>query len=221
MSKETFKIEASVRDDLGKGASRRLRREGNVPAIVYGGKKAPVSLTINHNELLKHLDHEAFFSHILELNVDGETDEVVLRDLHRHPYKNTVVLHADFQRITRGQKMRMNVPLHFENREESKGAKAGGVVSVIHNEVEIECLPRQLPEYLTIDLADLDVNESIHLSEIKLPEGISIPELALGEEHDVAVVAIHPPKVEKEEEPEEAEEPEAAGGEEEKGEEES
>jgi len=216
MSQETFKIEASVRDDLGKGASRRLRREGNIPAIVYGGNKEPVSLTINHNELLKHLDHEAFFSHILELNVDGETDEVVLRDLHRHPYKNTVVLHADFQRITRGQKMRMNVPLHFENREESKGAKAGGVVSVIHNEVEIECLPRQLPEYLTVDLADLDVNESIHLSEIKLPEGISIPELALGEEHDVAIVAIHPPKVEQE--PEEGEEQEAAGGEEEKGE---
>ena len=218
MSQETFKIEASVREDQGKGASRRLRREGNIPAIVYGGKKEPVALTINHNELLKHLDHEAFFSHILELNVDGETDEVVLRDLHRHPYKNTVVLHADFQRITRGQKMRMHVPLHFENREESKGAKAGGVISVIHNEIEIECLPRQLPEYLTIDLSDLDVNESIHLSEIELPEGISIPELALGEEHDVAVVAIHPPKVEKE--PEETGEEEAAGGEEEKGEEE-
>lgn len=216
MSNETFKIEASVRDDLGKGASRRLRREGNIPAIVYGGKKPPVSLTINHNELLKHLDHEAFFSHILELNVGGETDEVVLRDLHRHPYKPTIVLHADFQRITRGQKMRMHVPLHFENREESKGAKAGGVISVIHNEIEIECLPRQLPEYLTIDLADLDVNESIHLSEIELPEGIAIPELALGEGHDVAVVAIHPPKVEKE--PEEEEQLET-GGEEEKGEE--
>ncbi len=212
MSQENFKIEASVRDDLGKGASRRLRREGNIPAIVYGGKKPPVSLTINHNELLKHLDHEAFFSHILELDIDGETDEVVLRDLHRHPYKTTVVLHADFQRITRGQKMRMHVPLHFDNREESKGAKAGGVISVIHNEIEIECLPRQLPEYLTIDLADLDVNESIHLSEITLPEGISIPELALGEEHDVAVVAIHPPKVEKE-----PEEQEAAGDEEETG----
>ncbi len=219
MSQESFKIEASVRDDLGKGASRRLRREGNIPAIVYGGKKPPVSLTINHNELLKHLDHEAFFSHILELNVGGETDEVVLRDLHRHPFKTTVVLHADFQRITRGQKMRMNVPLHFENREESKGASAGGVVNVIHNEIEIECLPRQLPEYLTVDVADLDINDAIHLSEIKLPEGIAIPELALGEGHDVAVVAIHPPKVEKE--PEEEEQSEETGGEEEKGQEEA
>ncbi len=215
MSKASFKIEASVREDQGKGASRRLRREGNIPAIVYGGKKEPVSLTINHNELLKHLDHEAFFSHILELTVGGETDEVVLRDLHRHPFKPTVVLHADFQRITRGQKMRMNVPLHFENREESKGAKAGGVISVIHNEVEVECLPRQLPEYLTVDLTDLDVNEAYHLSEIKLPEGIALPELALGEEHDVAVVAIHPPKVEEEPEEEEAGGEEAAGGEEE------
>ncbi|WP_372592454.1 50S ribosomal protein L25/general stress protein Ctc [Guyparkeria sp.] len=215
MSQETFKIDASVREDQGKGASRRLRREGNIPAIVYGGNKPPQSITINHNELLKHLDHEAFFSHILELTVGGETDEVVLRDLHRHPYKTTVVLHADFQRITRGQKMRMHVPLHFENREESKGAKAGGVISVIHNEIEIECLPRQLPEYLTIDLADLDVNESFHLSQIELPEGISIPELALGEGHDVAVVAIHPPKVDKTTEEEAGEE----GGEEEAGEE--
>ncbi len=215
MSVETFKIEASVREDQGKGASRRLRREGNIPAIVYGGKKPPQPITINHNELLKHLDHEAFFSHILELTVGGETDEVVLRDLHRHPYKNTVVLHADFQRITRGQKMRMHVPLHFDNREESKGAKAGGVISVIHNEIEIECLPRQLPEYLTIDLADLDVNESLHLSQIDLPEGVSIPELALGEEHDVAVVAIHPPKVEKAAEEEGGEEAgEEASGEE-------
>ncbi|MDG4868163.1 50S ribosomal protein L25/general stress protein Ctc [Guyparkeria sp. 1SP6A2] len=215
MSEASFKIEASVREDQGKGASRRLRREGNIPAIVYGGKKEPVSLTINHNELLKHLDHEAFFSHILELTVGGETDEVILRDLHRHPFKPTVVLHADFQRITRGQKMRMNVPLHFENREESKGAKAGGVISVIHNEVEVECLPRQLPEYLTVDLTDLDVNEAYHLSEIKLPEGIALPELALGEEHDVAIVAIHPPKVEEEPQEEEAGGEEAAGGEEE------
>ncbi|MFP4639759.1 MAG: 50S ribosomal protein L25/general stress protein Ctc [Guyparkeria sp.] len=215
MSVETFKIEASVREDQGKGASRRLRREGNIPAIVYGGNKEPQPITINHNELLKHLDHEAFFSHILELTVGGETDEVVLRDLHRHPYKTTVVLHADFQRITRGQKMRMHVPLHFDNREESKGAKAGGVISVIHNEIEIECLPRQLPEYLTVDLSDLDVNESIHLSQITLPEGISIPELALGEEHDVAVVAIHPPKVDRSAEEEAGEE----GGEEASGEE--
>ena len=215
MSVETFKIEASVREDQGKGASRRLRREGNIPAIVYGGNKEPQSITINHNELLKHLDHEAFFSHILELTVGGETDEVVLRDLHRHPYKTTVVLHADFQRITRGQKMRMHVPLHFDNREESKGAKAGGVISVIHNEIEIECLPRQLPEYLTVDLSDLDVNESIHLSQISLPEGISIPALSLDEEHDVAVVAIHPPKVDRSAEEEAGEE----GGEEASGEE--
>ncbi len=215
MSEASFKIEASVREDQGKGASRRLRREGNIPAIVYGGKKEPVSLTINHNELLKHLDHESFFSHILELTVGGETDEVILRDLHRHPYKPTVVLHADFQRITRGQKMRMNVPLHFENREESKGAKAGGVISVIHNEVEVECLPRKLPEYITVDLMDLDVNEAYHLSEITLPEGVVLPELALGEEHDVAIVAIHPPKVEEEPAEEEAGGEEAVGGEEE------
>ncbi|HSH84231.1 MAG TPA: 50S ribosomal protein L25, partial [Guyparkeria sp.] len=169
-------------------------------------------------ELLKRLDDDRFFTQIIDLNVGDQTDEVILRDLHRHPYKETIVLHADFQRITRGQTMRMHVPFHFENREESTGVKAGGIFSAIYTEVEIECLPRHLPEYLSVDVIDLDLNDTIRLSEITLPEGVTIPELALGEEYDVTVVAIHPPRVEEEVEEIEDEEvasDEAAPGEEE------
>ena len=206
MSNETFTIEASARDDLGKGASRRLRRQGYIPAIVYGGNKAPQSLTINHNELLKHLDHEAFFSHVLDLVVDGKKETVILRDLHRHPFKTTVVMHADFQRVSATETLRMNVPLHFENRDSSKGVKAGGVVNVIFNELEVECTAANLPEFIEVDLSDLDINESLHMSQVKLPNGVSIPALALGEDHDAALVAIHAPKKDRSEDEEADEE---------------
>ncbi|HHQ69597.1 MAG TPA: 50S ribosomal protein L25/general stress protein Ctc [Halothiobacillaceae bacterium] len=204
MSNQTFTIEASARDDLGKGASRRLRRQGYIPAIVYGGKKAPQPLTINHNELLKHLDHEAFFSHVLDLVVDGKKETVILRDLHRHPFKTTVVMHADFQRVSAHEKLRMNVPLHFENRTACKGVKSGGIINVIYNELEIECAASDLPEYIEVDLIDLDINESVHMSEIKLPKGVSIPALAHGDDYDSAVVAILPPQKESIEDAEEA-----------------
>jgi len=193
MSQETFTLEAQKRDDLGKGASRRLRREGKFPAIVYGGEQAPVAITVDHNEMLKHLDHEAFFSHVLALNIDGKANKVILRALHRHPYKPTV-LHADFQRVSENETLRMHVPLHFDNRETCKGAKAGGVINIIMNEVEVDCLAANLPEFIAVDLDDLDVGESIHLSQVKLPKGVSIHALELGEDHDTAVVAIHPPK---------------------------
>jgi large subunit ribosomal protein L25 len=193
MSQETFALDAVRRDDLGKGASRRLRREGKFPAIVYGGDEAPTTIAVDHNEMLKHLEHEAFFSHVLDLNLDGKNHKVILRALHRHPFKPTV-LHADFQRVSATQTLRMHVPLHYDNKDTSKGAKAGGVVNIIQNEVEVDCLASDLPEFISIDLQDLDVNESIHLSQIKLPKGVSIHALALGEDHDTAVVAIHPPK---------------------------
>ena len=205
MSQETFKIDAERRDDLGKGASRRLRREGKFPAIVYGGKKAPVAVTIDHNEMLKHLDHEAFFSHVLDMSIDGKTDKVILRALHRHPFKPTV-LHADFQRVSATESLRINVPLHFSSRDTCVGAKAGGVINIIQNEVEVDCTAANLPEFINVDLKDLDVGESIHLSQIALPKGVTIHALALGEDHDVAVVAIHAPKVEAKGEEGEAEE---------------
>lgn len=196
MSQETFALDAARRDDQGKGASRRLRREGRIPAIVYGGDEAPQSVTILHNEILKHLEHEAFYSHVLDLNIDGKASKVILRDLHRHPYK-PLVLHADFQRVSANQTLRVTVPLHFLNKETSVGAKAGGIVNVILTEVEVDCTADKLPEFIEVDMKDLDVGGSIHLSQIKMPAGVRVHALMLGEDHDVGVVAIHAPKVDK------------------------
>lgn len=196
MSQETFALDAARRDDQGKGASRRLRREGRIPAIVYGGDEAPQSVTILHNEILKHLEHEAFYSHVLELNIDGKTSKVILRDLHRHPYK-PLIMHADFQRVSANQSLRVTVPLHFLNKETSVGAKAGGIVNVILSEIEVDCTANKLPEYIEVDMKDLDIGGSIHLSQIKMPAGVRIHALMLGEDHDVGVVAIHAPKVDK------------------------
>ena len=196
MSQETFALNAARRDDQGKGASRRLRREGRIPAIVYGGDEAPQSVTILHNEILKHLEHEAFYSHVLELNIDGKTSKVILRDLHRHPYK-PLIMHADFQRVSANQSLRVTVPLHFLNKETSVGAKAGGIVNVILSEIEVDCTANKLPEFIEVDMKDLDIGGSIHLSQIKMPAGVRIHALMLGEDHDVGVVAIHAPKVDK------------------------
>ncbi|ACX96005.1 50S ribosomal protein L25/general stress protein Ctc [Halothiobacillus neapolitanus] len=196
MSQETFALDAARRDDQGKGASRRLRREGRIPAIVYGGDEAPQSVTILHNEILKHLEHEAFYSHVLELNIDGKTSKVILRDLHRHPYK-PLIMHADFQRVSANQSLRVTVPLHFLNKETSVGAKAGGIVNVILSEIEVDCTANKLPEFIEVDMKDLDIGGSIHLSQIKMPAGVRIHALMLGEDHDVGVVAIHAPKVDK------------------------
>lgn len=196
MSQETFALEAVHRDDQGKGASRRLRREGRIPAIVYGGDKAPQAVTILHNEILKHLEYEAFYSHVLDLNIDGKTNKVILRDLHRHPYK-PLVLHADFQRVSANQNLHVTVPLHFLNKETCVGAKAGGIVNVILTEIEVDCTADKLPEFIEVDMKDLDIGDSIHLSQIKTPSGVNIHALMLGEDHDVSVVAIHAPKVDK------------------------
>ncbi|OZB36898.1 MAG: 50S ribosomal protein L25/general stress protein Ctc [Halothiobacillus sp. 14-56-357] len=196
MSQETFALNAARRDDQGKGASRRLRRVGRIPAIVYGGDEAPQSVTILHNEILKHLEHESFYSHVLELNIDGKTSKVILRDLHRHPYK-PLVMHADFQRVSANQTLRVTVPLHFLNKETSVGAKAGGIVNVILSEIEVDCTANKLPEFIEVDMKDLDIGGSIHLSQIKMPAGVRIHALMLGEDHDVSIVAIHAPKVDK------------------------
>jgi large subunit ribosomal protein L25 len=201
MSQETFALEAVRRDDQGKGASRRLRREGRIPAIVYGGDEAPVSVTLSHNEILKHLEHEAFYSHVLDLSIGGTITKVILRDLHRHPYK-PAVLHADFQRVSATQTLRVKVPLHYVNKDTSVGAKAGGVVNVILSEVEIDCTAANLPEFIEVDMKSLDINGSIHLSDITLPAGVKIHALALGADHDVSIVAIHASKLDKSVEPE-------------------
>lgn len=208
----SFEIEAQIRSDQGKGASRRLRRAGKMPAILYGGGKDPVSLELWHDPMMHSLENEAFYSHILSVKVDGKAERAVLKDVQRHPYKPTL-LHLDLQRVSESEKLRMNVPLHFMGEDIAPGVKqSGGIVSHLVNEVEISCLPRNLPEYLEVDISNLEVNDTLHLSDIKLPEGVELMQLSHGEEYDLPVVSIHMPRAAVEEE-EAAEAPEEEAGE--------
>ncbi|MBT8061057.1 MAG: 50S ribosomal protein L25/general stress protein Ctc [Gammaproteobacteria bacterium] len=213
---------ADGREDAGKGASRRLRRQGKVPAVLYGGGRPPRSLTLDHQSILHQMENEAFYSSVLSIRLGDKTQSVVIRDVQRHPARRAV-LHLDFQRIQADEALRMIVPIHFPGEDVAKGVKlGGGMLSRMTNEVEIECLPKDLPEYLELDVTELDMDEILHLSDIKLPTGVEIPALAQGEQYNQPVVAIHRPRAEEpEEEPEalEGEVPEAdaapeAGGEE-------
>lgn len=181
-------IKATVRADAGKGASRRLRRTGQVPAVVYGGHAEPTSIEILHNTVWLASAHEWFYSSIIDLNVDGKVEKVILRDMQRHPVK-PLIMHMDFLRVSADEAIRVRVPLHFLNQDTSPAGKAGGVV-ITHevNEVEVSCLPGNLPEYIELDLSSLKAGDTVHLSDITLPAGVEIPELKLGKEHDVAVV---------------------------------
>ncbi len=186
---KTHEIQVQRREDEGKGASRRLRHAGNVPAIVYGGGELkPVSIQLNHNEVWLASQHDWFYSSILDLSLNGDIQKVLLRDMQRHPYKQQI-MHLDFQRVNENETLRTAVPLHFINQDTSPAGKSADVV-VTHelNEVVVECLPKDLPEFIEIDLSNLAVGAVVHLSEIKLPAGVEIPELKLGKEHDVAVV---------------------------------
>jgi large subunit ribosomal protein L25 len=201
---KTHKISVEKRNDEGKGASRRLRRAGFVPAIVYGGELKPVSIQLEHREVWHASQNEWFYSSILDLSLGGDVQKVLLRDMQRHPFKQ-LVLHLDFQRVNENEAIRVRVPLHFLNQEVSPAGKTSGIV-ITHeiNEVEISCLPKHLPEYIEIDLSELKIDDIIHLSEIKLPEGVEIPELRLGKEHDHAVVVAKEVREEVEEAPAEA-----------------
>jgi large subunit ribosomal protein L25 len=181
-------IPATLRRDEGKGASRRLRHAGQVPAVLYGAKEAPVSLQLEHNAVYLAGQHEWFYSSILDLVIDGKPQKVLLRDLQRHPFRQQF-MHLDFQRVSETEKIRLRVPLHFLNQEKSPAGKTSGAM-IAHEltEVMVACLPKDLPEYISVDLADLAVGNIVHLSDIKLPAGVEVPELKLGREHDVAVV---------------------------------
>jgi large subunit ribosomal protein L25 len=183
-----FEINAEARNDAGKGASRRLRRLGKVPAIVYGGDRAPAMVAVDHNELVQHLQHEAFYSHVLALKAGAETEQVVLKDVQRHPYR-PVIMHLDLQRVSASRELHMHVPLHFVNEDLCPGKKAGGLVSHHLIEAEVACLPQNLPEYIEVDLSGLHVGQAIHLSELRLPPGVSL--VAHMPEHDQPVVSIH------------------------------
>ena len=195
MSADDFKLDANARDISGKGASRRLRREQSlVPAIVYGGKKKPQQISIEYKELIKHLENEAFYSHIIDLNIDGKSEDVVLKDLQRHPSK-TVIYHADFMRVSKTKKLRTKVPLHFINEDISTGVKMqGGVVTHNLTELDISCLPANLPEYIEVDLANVEIGQIVHISDLTLPKGVESVDLSHGDDHDHAVATIIKPR---------------------------
>jgi len=192
--KENFVVNAEVRADQGKGASRRLRHTGQVPAVLYGGNEPAQSLVVNHNEIKNHLKTEAFYSHILTLKIGGKAQQVVLKDLQRHPVRNDDILHLDLYRILADKLLRRAVPLHFTGVDIAPGVKThGGKLEHLHNEVEVECLPKDLPEYIEVDCSKMEMNQSIHLSELTLPEGVKLTSLMRGKDDGVA--AVHAPKV--------------------------
>ena len=196
--KTSFELVAEFRETQGKGASRRLRHEGKVPAIIYGGHLEARAVTLSHQKLLIMLDNERFYSTIISLKIGEQTQAAILKDVQRHPYKNAV-LHIDFQRVEENEKIRISIPLHFKGEAIAPGVKSqGGIVSHMRSEVEVSCLPRDLPEFIEVDISGLSLNESIHLSQLKVPDTVQLLDLTKG---DAAVVAIHSPR---------AEEPEAA-----------
>jgi len=190
MSKAIFNLDATVRTDLGKGASRRLRHADKVPAILYGGDAAPVALILEQNKVNQAQEFEAFYSHILTINIDGKAVQALVKDMQRHPFKPKVT-HIDFQRVIAGEKLHTNVPIHFINEDKSDAIKAGGIAEHHVNEIEITCLPKDLPEFIEVDVADLEMDHTIHLSDITMPAGVVSVELAKDDEtHDLAVVTV-------------------------------
>jgi len=204
---DLFTLDAEVRTDLGKGASRRLRHANKVPAILYGEGKESVSLTLEHKNVLRAQLEEAFYSHVLTLNVDGKPVECLIKDMQRHPYKN-IIMHLDFIRIDAKHAIHTNAPIHFLNEENV--VKLGASVAHHVTEIAISCLPKDLPEFVEVDLADLEVGQTLHLSDIKLPKGVTSDELAKGETHDQAVVTANAPKAKGSDEDEAASEEAAA-----------
>ncbi|HEX5313305.1 MAG TPA: 50S ribosomal protein L25/general stress protein Ctc [Gammaproteobacteria bacterium] len=200
-----FMLNAEPRTDAGKAASRRLRRDGRVPAVLYGGAQGAQALSLDHNELMQNLKSEAFRSRVLTVRFGGASAQAIVKDLQAHPFKSEV-LHVDLQRVDAAQKIRMEVPLHFKGGDVAPGVKAGGVLSRSVVEVEIECLPKDLPEHLELDVAALDIGDALHLSDIPLPAGVAIVALAHDDvhEHDVPVASVHLPRVTAEEEEAEA-----------------
>ncbi|MGY1459650.1 MULTISPECIES: 50S ribosomal protein L25/general stress protein Ctc [unclassified Luteimonas] len=203
----TNKITAASRKDEGKGASRRLRHAGKVPAVVYGGDSAPQSIQLDQEKTWVASQHEWFYSSIMDLEVDGKVQRVLLRDMQRHPYRQ-LIMHLDFQRVSENVAIRVNVPLHLVNAETSPAGKTAGVVLTQElNEVEVTCLPGKLPESIEVDLANMQMGDTVHLSDLVMPEGVELV-AKIDEEHNPAVAVARHARVEAEPEADEA----AAGG---------
>jgi large subunit ribosomal protein L25 len=211
-----FTLHAKGREDTGKGASRRLRRlAGEIPAIVYGGKKAPAQVSLAHKDVIKALENEAFYSHIIALDVDGKSEDVIIKDIQRHPAK-AIVMHMDFFRVSKTTKLQTRAPLHFINEDECVGVKlGGGLIAHSMTDIEISCLPKDLPEYIEVDMAEVELGATVHLSDIKLPKGVESVALSHGEDHDLPVAAVNKPKAVEEisdEAPETPDAPESDSG---------
>ena len=201
MSKD-FALSAEVRSDYGKGASRRLRKTNKFPGIIYGGGGNPTPITLDHNEIINNLQNEAFFSHILTVKVDGSDEKAIIKDIQRHPYKQRI-LHMDFMRVRMDEAISVRIPLHYLNEETCHGVKTeGGAINKIENDVGISCLPGDLPEYIEVDLIDLKLGESLHLSDVKLPDGVTSTDYVEGgdEDQNRAIASVFLPRAAAEEE---------------------
>ncbi|MEJ6774091.1 MAG: 50S ribosomal protein L25/general stress protein Ctc [Porticoccaceae bacterium] len=207
-----FTLQAKGREETGKGASRRLRRlAGELPAIVYGGKKDPVQIKLVLKDVTKSLENEAFYSHIIGLEIDGKSEDVILKDLQRHPAKGWI-MHMDFLRVNKDTKLQTKVPIHFINEEACVGVKVGGgIISRTMTELDIMCLPKDLPEYLEVDMTDVEIGTTLHISDITLPKGVESVALSHGTDHDLPIAAVNKPKAKVEETDEPAAATDAAG----------
>ncbi|MBA2656560.1 MAG: 50S ribosomal protein L25/general stress protein Ctc [Tatlockia sp.] len=191
----TIILEAETRKDMGKGASRRLRRlENKIPAIVYGGDKKPQTVHLSQNKVVKALENEAIYSSVFSLTIDGKDQQVILKDMQRHPFK-PIILHMDLQRVSAKDILVKYIPLHFINEETSKGVKTGGIISHTMNQVEVRCKAKDLPEFIEVDMADVAMNDVVHLSALKLPKGVELTIDVKDGSHDLPVVSIHAPRV--------------------------
>ena len=189
MSQE-FDLIADLRTDRGKGASRRLRKQGKVPAIIYGAGRPPRALTFDHNKVLRQLENESFYSSILNIQVNEKRQAAIVKDIQRHPSK-PLIMHIDLQRVVEDEKIKMNVPIHYTNAEEAVGVKQeGGSVSQLITDIEVSCLPKDLPEFFEVDIENLGLNEMLYISDITLPEGVEIPQLAQGPDQNRPIVSI-------------------------------
>ncbi len=198
MSSVQFELEATLREDKGKGASRRLRHTDKIPAIVYGAGEEAISLSLDHKKTQLALSHEAFYSHILTLKTGKKAEKVILKAIQRHPFKPRIQ-HIDFLRVRADQKLQMHIPLHFIGDENCIGVKEGGVISHLMSDLEVSCLPANLPEFIQLDISHLGLDQTLHLSDIPLPNGVELTAFAHGiEGHDLPVVSVHIPHVEEE-----------------------
>ncbi len=208
----SLELNATLRDDKGKGASRRLRHANALPAIIYGGEKDPVSITLQQKDIQHKLPDESFYSQVLSLNVDGTNEDVLVRDIQHHPYKMEV-MHMDFVRVDAKKVVHVHSQLHFVGEEVSPGVKTeDGVISHVIIEVELECLPKNIPDYIEVDLSEMHVGDVIHLSDLNMPEGVEVLALKHGDDNDSVVASMHARKVAVEEDEDAVEAPAATEG---------